>query len=208
MGFVSLRARAVALIVATAGGCAGADAFATTTYHLDLSGTVTHVVNCWELPDNCPPDQPPPPDQVYAWTGQLDLAVASSGDGTFKDPGLVSVDFVSNVLGFSVPWPDPQDPPDRLFPFYGSVTILGGRVTSFDGSYWLPDDPPLPMTLFAGLSVTYHDDGGHHTGPTDAVGTLAMAVPEPSIALMLLAGVAGLAACRRRTGTGCSRTRH
>jgi hypothetical protein len=157
--------RGVALLLvalATACGCEGA--LAQTTYRLGLSGQAVHQLSCWEDPNFCNPALPPPQDQVYAWTGYLDLAVASDGDGTFSDPDLLSVDFVANLGSFSVPGEDPPSSPYRLYPFSGSVTIEAGKVTSFDGSdYFDFIDFPDLFVSFSGLSARYSDPGGHHT---------------------------------------------
>lgn len=178
------------VVAAAATGCCP-EAFADATYRLELSGQAVHQLNCWEDPNFCIPV--PPKDQVYAWTGYVDLTVASAGDGTFSDPSLLSVDFVSNLGGFAVPSDSPPPSPYRLWPFSGSVTIAAGKVTSFDGSndYWGMG----PLLSFGGMSAQYHDPGGHHTGPTDAIGTLVM-VPEPATWLLLLSGVPFLARYR------------
>ena len=187
--------RGVALLVALAAcGCEGA--LAQTTYRLELSGQADHQLNCWEDPNFCNPA--PPPDQVYAWTGYVDLTVASNGDGTFSDPDLLSVDFVANLGSFSVSAGNPPSSPYSLWPFSGSVTIAAGKVTSFDGSdYFDIFDFPDLFVSFSGLSARYNDPGGHHTGPTTAVGTLVM-IPEPATWLLLLCALPFLAMLHRR----------
>jgi hypothetical protein len=213
MRLKSSNRRGIALLVvvlAAVCGCGGA--FAKTTYRLELSGQAVHQLNCWEDPHFCDPNLPPPKDQVYAWTGYVDLAVASSGDGTFTDPDLLSVDFVANLAGFSVPGENPPASPERLWPFSGSVTILDGKVTSFNGSdYFDYFESPDLFIGFSGLSAHFTDPGGPHTGPTDAVGTLVM-VPEPATWLLLLSGLPFLAtlrggSLRRGPRASASRTR-
>ncbi len=197
-------ARLVLLAGAAACGCGSA--LAATTYRLELSGRVDHQLSCWEDPNFCDPNLPPAKDEVFAWRGYVDLVVASSGDGRFADPDLRSVDFVSNWAGFAVPGDNPPPEPDRLWPFFGSVTIVSGKVSSFNGTYYpdIPEDYSL-FVEFTGLSASYHDQGGHHTGPTDAVGTLTL-VPEPATWLLLLSALSLLAAPRGRSLAGALRT--
>lgn len=177
-------------------GCGSA--FADATYELALEGTVEHVLDCWEDLPHCMPG--PPTVVISPWTGHVTLDVASSGDGTFQDPAVLSFAFVANVGGFSVPGDEPPPPATpRLYPFFGSVTIADGRVASIDANYYFA--PFWDIFLdFTGLSVVYTQPPTHHIGPTTAVGVLTP-VPEPAAWGLLLCGLvltSGIGAWRGR----------
>lgn len=201
------RSALLLVMLAGAAACGCGSAFATTTYRLELSGQIDHQRSCWEDPNFCNPDLPPVKDEIIPWRGYVDLIVAPAGDGTFADPDLLSVDFVSNWAAFAVPGPNPPPEPDRLWPFFGSVTIVDGKVTSFNGSeYDFSASPPEQNVGFTGLTAYFHEPAGHHTGPTDGLATLLM-VPEPSTWLLLLAGFALLSMRRGGSLSGSMRTR-
>jgi hypothetical protein len=87
------------------------------------------------------------------------------------------------------------------------VTIVDGKVTSFNGSeYDFSAGQPEQNVGFTGLSAYFHDPAGHHTGPTDGFATLLM-VPEPATWLLLLSGLALLAMPRGRSLASALRTR-
>ena len=190
----------IALVAALSGACGCGNALANATYRLELTGQAVHRVDCWEDPHVCDPAYPPPPEEVtYPWTGVVDLTVASSGDGTFAAPDLLAVDFVSNLASFSVPGDFPPPPGYPLWPFDGSVTILDGKVTSLDGSEY-PDIFGYPelFVAFSGLTAHFQSPAGHHTGSTDATGSLVM-VAEPPTWLLLLSALLPLLAPRARS---------
>ncbi len=191
---------AIAVVAALSGACGCGEALASTTYRLGLSGSAVHQLSCWEVPHLCDPAFPPPPTEVVLpWLGFVDVTVDSSGDGTFAEPDLLAIDFVSNQVSFSVPSFFPPPPGDPLWPFAGSVTIVDGKVTSLDCS-----DNPYPflepelVVSFSGLTAYFHSPAGHHTGSTDGVGTLAM-VAEPPTWLLLLSAMSLLPALRARS---------
>lgn len=164
-------------------GCGSA--FAEATYELALQGTVDHFPDCWEDLPLC--ESGPPPHTILAWTGRVTLDVASSGDGIFSDPALLSFDFDANVGDFSVPGDTPPPSPLHLYPFFGSVTIADGRVTSIDANYYFAPFWDISLN-FSGLSVAYTQPPMHHFGPTTGVGFLTM-VPEPAPWRLLLCGL-------------------
>jgi hypothetical protein len=166
-----------------AAGAARADA----AYVLTLAGTYDHSPDCWETSDLC--TSGPPAEVTGAWSGNLTVDVDSGADGTY-DQTQMSMLLSANLGSF-----DSHD--FFIFPFMGTVTVAGGRVTSIDASYDYSDDPEVFLVL-DGLSASYDQPAMHHYGATLASGTLLSApVPEPRAWLLMAGGLAALAASAR-----------
>ncbi|HEX7686966.1 MAG TPA: PEP-CTERM sorting domain-containing protein [Burkholderiaceae bacterium] len=184
----AVRAASAALALLT--GLAGA-ARADTTEAVWFQGTWDHSPDCWELPDQC--QSGPPQDVVGPWTGTLDVTLPSWADGTY-DASTAHVVMDSFLGGFdSDAWVG--------IPFWGSITVSGGFVTSIDATWYYPSAPDVTLT-FAGLTMDYDQPHEHHYGPTVGGATLQVPVPLPTVPepagwALALAGLAVVGRLRR-----------
>jgi hypothetical protein len=158
-----------AILACITGGALGAD------HTLSLHGGGSHERDCWEDIEHCGTGSFDPYVE-FMWIGTVSAVVATDGDGTFSGADFVSLQLNSNVVSFSA----------LSSEVLGSITVLGGEVTSIDVYYRLPGTDI--SVDFHQLSVTYTQPPQHHYGPTWAGGTLTP-VPEPEIYVLLSAGL-------------------
>ena len=161
-----------AILACITGGVLGA------THTLSLHGSGTHTRDCWEDIEHCGTGSFDPYVD-FLWIGTVSAVVASDSDGTFSGEDFVSLRLDSNLDSFSALSAE-------IAYTLGSITVLGGEVTSIDVYYVFPGTD-ISVT-FDGLSIAYSQPPQHHYGPTSAAGTLTP-VPEPEIYLLLSAGL-------------------
>lgn len=171
-----------ALLACITGGALGA------TYILSLHGSGSHIRDCWEDIEHCGTGSFDP-DVEFLWIGTVSAVVATDSDGTFSGADFLSLQLNSNVVSFSA----------LSSQLLGSITVLGGEVTSIDLYY--PVFASDISVVFDELSVIYSQPPQHHYGPTWAAGTLTP-VPEPEILVLLSAGLLLVIRRAARVGRG------
>ena len=81
----------------------------------------------------------------------------------------------------------------------GSVVTTLSFVTDYQNGYWTPNTMFTVLDLLPGDANSYNFDAGGLTVGTLVVSAASTPIPEPASALLLGAGLLGLAAARRRT---------
>jgi hypothetical protein len=184
---VRSAARAASAALALLAGLAGA-ARADTTETLWFQSTWDHSPDCWEVPDQC--QSGPPQDVIGRWNGTVDVTLPTWADGTY-DASTTHLVMDATLGGFdSADWVG--------IPFWGSLTVSHGIVSSIDATWYYPDAPDVTLT-FAGMTMTYDQPHEHHYGPTVGTATLLqlLPVPEPAGWALALAGLAAAGMGRR-----------
>ena len=162
------------MLIAAVLACVTGGALAV-THTFSLHGTASHTLDCWEDLEHCGTGAFVPYVE-FPWIGTVSAVVATDADGTFSGADFVSLRLDSNVASFAALSSQVQ----------GSITVLGGEVTSIDVYYsFAGSDVRL---IFAGLTADYSQVALHHYGPTYATGILTP-VPEPETYALMGAGL-------------------
>jgi hypothetical protein len=187
---VTIRAFGVPKLLAALALCVGGTSWAD-DFVVPYIGTVIYA-SCSPLDPVC---QMP---QQYGWAPLLTFETVSGADGTyagsFYDPdGLNTLLHATLSSDFAfIPVLDTTEQPDTRGQLYWglSATVVGGRVTSFDGFAFNEGD----HWTFSGSTVAY--DLSCTKCPL-VLGSAAV-VPEPSTYALVLAGLVMLQAWRAR----------
>ena len=134
-------------------------------------------------------------DIAYAGAAldSMDFLYVSGTMGDFSyvsNPNNFDAGYQAEVAHIVVDFP--SDPSDRLVPTGSATwTVLGATLADFTGTFATANNKPSP--IYSVISVTAYSLPGQTPTPSNWVAL----VPEPGTGLLILLGLAGLAARRK-----------